>query len=89
MVYSGWLGEERAEGIGRLLQESSGLMPQMGSGESSLVVEWVPGDCENGSSTVGEAGREWGPSSRDGVGASLPAEPGRVCTGLEALKPQP
>lgn len=44
----------------RLLQESSGLMPQMGLAESSLVTEWVPGDSGNGSSAVGEAGGEWG-----------------------------
>ena len=48
------------EEIGRLLQESSGLLPQMGLTESSLVTEWVPGDCGNGSSPVDEAGREWG-----------------------------
>ena len=51
---------EKMEEIGRLLQESSGLLPQMGLTESSLVTEWVPGDCGNGSSPVGEAGREWG-----------------------------
>lgn len=64
-------------------------MPLMGLAESSLVTEWVPGDCGNGSSAVGEAGGEWGSSSRDSVGAALPAEPGRVCAGLEALQPQP
>lgn len=46
------------EAIWTWLQESSGFMPCIGLAENALVTKWVPGDCVNGSSAVGEAGGE-------------------------------
>lgn len=63
-------------------------MPWMGLAESALLWNRPWGDCGNGSSAVGEAGREPGSSSWDGGGAMLPPEPGCVCAGLEGWEPQ-
>lgn len=53
----------------------------MGLAENSLATQWVPRDCVNGSSTVGEAGREQAfplriagePGCRQSLGVSAPA----------------
>lgn len=56
-------------------------MPCIGLAENALVTKWVPGDCVNGSSAVGEAGGEQAfppriagePGCRQSLGVSAPA----------------
>lgn len=53
----------------------------MGLAENALVTKWVPGDCVNGPSAVGEAGGEQAfpprvarePGCRQSLGVSPPA----------------